>query len=127
MKVFLSVLCVFVISCLTTGCYYDNEEYLYGACDTSNVTYNGTIKPLLLNNCTGCHNAASAGGGYNLTNYADDASGNKGVRSSALNGSLSGSVNHDGSFSQMPKGGSKLQQCKLDQIRIWVDAGAPNN
>jgi hypothetical protein len=96
-------------------------------CDTTNVTYNGTIKPLLQNSCIGCHNASSAGGGYNLTSYANDASGNMGVQSSALNGSLSGSVNHTGSFSHMPKGGSKLPQCKLDQIRIWVDVGAPNN
>ena len=96
-------------------------------CDTVNVTYTATIKPLLQNSCTGCHNASSAGGGYNLTNYANDASGNMGVQSSALNGSLSGSVNQNGSFSNMPKGGSKLPQCKLDQVRIWVDAGAPNN
>jgi hypothetical protein len=94
-------------------------------CDTTNVTYNGTIKPLLQTSCTVCHNASIAGGGYNLTNYAD-ASGNKGVQTSALNGSLSGSVNHTGSF-PMPKGGAKLPQCKLDQIRIWVAAGAPNN
>lgn len=94
-------------------------------CDTTSVTYNGTIKPLLQNSCTRCHNASSAGGGYNLTNYAD-ASGNKGVQSSALDTSLSRSVNHTGSF-PMPKGGAKLPQCKLDQIRIWVAAGAPNN
>jgi hypothetical protein len=96
-------------------------------CDTTNVTYNGTIKPLLQNSCTGCHNTSSPGGGYNLTNYADDAVGNFGVQSSALNGSLSGSVNYTGTWSHMPKGGSKLPQCQLDQIRIWVDAGAPNN
>lgn len=96
-------------------------------CDTTNVTFNGTIKPLIQNSCTGCHNAASPGGGYNLTNYADDVSGNLGVQSSALNGALSGSVNHTGVWSNMPKGGSKLPQCQLDQIRIWVDAGAPNN
>lgn len=96
-------------------------------CDTTNITYNGTVKPLLQNKCTGCHNASSAGGGYNLTNYADDAVGNMGVQSSALNGSLAGSVNYTGSWSNMPKGGSKLPSCELSKIRIWVDAGAPNN
>ncbi len=96
-------------------------------CDTTNATYNGTIKPLLQNNCTGCHNASSAGGGYNLTNYANDVNGKLGVQSSALNGSLSGSVNYTGTWSHMPKGGSQLPACELTKIRIWVDAGAPNN
>jgi hypothetical protein len=27
----------------------------------------------------------------------------------------------------MPKGGSQLPACELTKIRIWVDAGAPNN
>ena len=30
-----------------TGCYYDNEEELYGtSCDTTNVTYSSTITGL---------------------------------------------------------------------------------
>lgn len=96
-------------------------------CDTTNVTYNGTIKPLLQTYCTGCHSTSSPGGGYNLTNYADDAVGNFGVQSSALNGSLKGSVFYTGTYSHMPKGGSQLSTCDLTKIRIWVDAGAPNN
>ncbi len=96
-------------------------------CDTTNVTYTATIKPILQNYCLGCHNATSSGGGYNLTNYADDVNGNLGVQSSALNGSLSGSVHYTGTWSHMPKGGSQLPACELTKIRIWVDSGAPNN
>ena len=96
-------------------------------CDTTNVTFTNTIKPILQNYCTGCHNTTSPGGGYNLTNYTDDAVGNFGVQSSALDGSLSGSVHHTAPWSPMPKGGNQIPQCQQDQIRIWVDAGAPNN
>ena len=96
-------------------------------CDTSNVTYTATIKPILQNYCLGCHSATSAGGGYNLTNYANDVNGKLGVQSSALNGSLSGSVHYTGTWSHMPKGGSQLPACELTKIRVWVDAGAPNN
>jgi hypothetical protein len=98
-----------------------------GGCDTTNVTFTASIKPILQNNCYGCHSATNAGGGYNLTNYADDANGNWGVQSSALNGSLSGSVHYTGTWSHMPKGGNQLSTCDLKKIRIWVDAGAPNN
>jgi hypothetical protein len=91
-----------------------------GNCDTLNVTYSGTIVPLLQSNCIGCHNNTSAGGNINLTNYS-------GVLAVALNGKLFGTVNHDAGYSAMPKGGNKLPQCQIDEIRIWIAAGAPNN
>ena len=38
-----------------TGCYYDNEEELYGgdttACDTANMRYSVEIKQILQANC----------------------------------------------------------------------------
>lgn len=53
--------CLLILSILTS-CYYDNEEDLYPAvntvaCDTSVVTYAGTIKYFLDNKCAtpGCH------------------------------------------------------------------------
>ena len=37
-------------------------------CDTVNVTYEGTIKPIITFNCMGCHGGASPDGGVDLTN-----------------------------------------------------------
>ncbi|HRP00505.1 MAG TPA: hypothetical protein PLN54_13800, partial [Flavobacteriales bacterium] len=41
------------------GCYYDKEEVLYpnSFCNTTNVTWSGTIQPLVTSRCAspGCH------------------------------------------------------------------------
>ena len=60
------------------GCYYDNEEELYGPlyaqqqCDTSNVSYSQDIAPLVQNKCLMCHGKSvymGSGGGINLDGY----------------------------------------------------------
>ncbi|CAN5531787.1 hypothetical protein BH11BAC2_BH11BAC2_09230 [soil metagenome] len=85
-------------------------------CDTTNVTYAGTIKPLIDNKCKGCHQGASPGGGVDLSTYA-------GIAASAANGSLLGSVQHNPNWSAMPKNSAQLPDCEIAQIRIWVNAG----
>lgn len=92
------------------------------SCDTTNVTYSGSVKPLLDLKCKGCHGTNSPGGGVKLTNYDE-------AKTVALNGKLLGSVNHDASFIAMPypAGSAKMPQCEIDVIRIWIENGAPNN
>ncbi len=89
-------------------------------CDTTYVTYSGIIAPLMTNYCNGCHGGVSPSGGINLMSYAD-------VAVFAANGSLYGCVSHDPFWSPMPKNSTMMPQCKIDQIRIWVNAGAPQN
>lgn len=89
-------------------------------CDTTNVTYSGTIAPLLTKYCTGCHSAPGASGGVELNNYS-------GVSIVANNGKLFGAINHDQGFKQMPQGGTKLPECDILQVKAWIDNGAPNN
>jgi hypothetical protein len=110
---------------LVLSCYYDNEEALYpalnSACDTVSVTFGGTIKPLLSNNCLSCHSNATAsfaGNNIKLEDYADVQ-----TRTTAIYGSIS----HTGSFSPMPKNGGKLNDCLITQFNIWVRNGAQNN
>jgi hypothetical protein len=112
---------------LLTGCYYDSKEGLYptidDVCDTSNVTYSGDIQPMLQSSCYSCHsnaNAAGSGGGIKLQDYAD-------VKTVALNGKLSGSINHASGYSAMPKGGAKLNSCSISKTDVWISKGAPNN
>jgi len=108
------------------SCYYDNEEYLYSGgggpagCDTTNVTYSGTITPILSNNCNGCHNASFPFAGIITSNYTD-------LMVTVNNGRFWGSINHDSGYSPMPKNGSKLSNCNLLKIRKWLDDGALNN
>ncbi|HTX88659.1 MAG TPA: c-type cytochrome domain-containing protein [Bacteroidales bacterium] len=89
-------------------------------CDTSNVTYSGTINPILQQSCVGCHSGTAPSGGIDLSTY-------NGVYAVATNGYLLSAVNWVPGFSPMPKNGNKLPACELTQIRIWVNAGAPNN
>ncbi len=89
-------------------------------CDTINITYNGSIVPILQNSCIGCHSGGTPSGNISLNTYS-------GVFTQATNGNLFGSVNHSTGFEAMPKGGNKLSTCQIDMIRIWIDAGAPNN
>ena len=91
-----------------------------GGCDTLNVTYSGTIVPLLQSKCLGCHNSTTTSGNLNMESHS-------GVQVVALNGRLMGSVNHDAGYTPMPFGGAKLQSCEIAELRIWIADGAPNN
>lgn len=89
-------------------------------CDTTIVTYSGSIQPIISSYCLGCHSGTSPSGGINLTNYS-------GVSEVAADGSLYGALNHNPGYTAMPKGSDKLSDCKLDKIRIWIEAGYQNN
>ena len=104
---------------LLAGCYYDKEELLYPAsfCDLTDVSYSATIGPLVQNSCAtpGCHVAGGTGTG-NFTSYA-------GVNAAVANGTLRSQVLVDRT---MPPTGP-LSDCDMQQIALWLDAGALNN
>ena len=107
------------------SCYYDNEVYLYGpggstACDTTNVTYSGTIAPIMASaNCNSCH-SASSGSSVITTDYTN-------LKKAVVSGKLLNSLNWTGGALQMPSGGAKLPACTLAKISKWVNNGALNN
>ena len=121
-RIFISLAVAAIFSFLFVSCYYDNEEALYptlnNACDTTNVTFSGTITPLLSNNCYSCHSNANAsfGGGIHLQDYTDV------VASSAK---IAAAIKRTGPF-PMPPGG-QLSACPVSQFDIWVKNGMPNN
>jgi|SRR5690606_25688101 len=106
-----------------SGCYNDNIEELYPqeTCDTTNVTYSGTIKPILEQSCNlpDCHNGPMPSG-YDFTKYS-------GLKKTVDNGKLLESITRTGSASFMPKDRPKLDDCTIAKFRIWIDAGAPEN
>jgi hypothetical protein len=110
-------------SCFTWACTYNNEEELYKAlngCDTTDISYNLDVLPILQNNCYTCHNQTSLEGGINLEGYAR-------VKSIAQNGRLVGAISHSPGFAHMPKNASKLPSCDISKISRWVEAGMPEN
>ena len=108
---------------LLSSCYYDKEALLYGtsACDTTNIKFSVQISGTLSANCLSCHSGnAASGAGIQLGTY--DA-----VKVQALNGKLMGVVSQSPGFSPMPKGGAKLPDCRIAEIRTWIRNGMPNN
>lgn len=116
---------VFVALVSFGGCYYDNEEALYpqltDGCDTTNVTYAGSIVPILVANCYSCHSNANAptfGDNIRLEAYAD-------VQANLTR--IYGAVSWSGSYSRMPKNSGKLPDCSIRMIELWIAQGAPNS
>lgn len=108
-----------------SGCYNDNAEELYppppaSNCDTTNVTYDATIRNIMSQNCalSGCHATGSNLGGYILDAYA-------GTVAAVNSGRFLGSINHTAGFSPMPKNMSKLNACDIARIQAWVNKGMP--
>ena len=95
------------------------NNFCSNSCDTTKFTYSAAVQPIMQTYCVGCHNAASAGGGIDLSTYAQ-------TKIYAANGRLYGSISYSAGFSGMPKS-AKMQDCQILQIKKWIDAGAPNN
>lgn len=114
------VLSMFLIS----SCYYDKAELIYTqnvACDTSNVKYSTVVAPILNTNCNGCHGGnAAMGAGIILDNYAS-------TKVYIDNRRLINSILQNGTASNMPKGGGKLDACTIRKINSWINQGALNN
>jgi hypothetical protein len=125
MKKLLSILILAILA----GCYYDTEEELYpdqnSNCDTTNVTYSLTIYPLINSNCTSCHSGQAPEGNILLTDYTTIST--QAAISAGQFGSLYGAISHDPGNSPMPKNSAQLTDCEIKQVKIWIDAGSPNN
>ena len=111
---------------LSSGCYYDNEVDVYPfinqQCDTTNVTYSQTIAPIMSANCNNCHNGTTPNGNPSVITSTYD-----GLKVVAENGKLYNSVFWVDGKHNMPSGGSKLSECDLTKINIWLRDGAKDN
>ncbi len=97
----------------------DNE------CDTTGtISYSSQVNPVLLGNCTGCHNSTLASGGVNLAGYAQVALQAQTLR----NGTpvLTGVINRISGFQPMPPSFT-LDACSIRKIELWIEQGVVNN
>jgi len=83
-------------------------------CDTFNVTYEGDVYPIFNEYCIYCHGGNEPQGGIDLTDYEN-------VSFLAQSGQLVGSINHAAGYSPMPQNASKLLDCNIRIIEIWVN------
>lgn len=120
---FYKIVMVVSIALLPGACTYDSMDDTPDPdnCDTDNVMFSTDIMPVLQINCyNGCHNGSSPLSGFSLESYAA-------VKAKVDEGRLYGAVAYLPGFVPMPQGGGRLPQCDIDQIKAWIDAGAPNN
>jgi len=119
---------VFIVFMVSAGsCAYNNEEDLYAdelsGCDTANVTYSGTVLPILQASCLGCHSTSEhqfSGGNIDLEDFNS-------FKTKIGEGYVMGAITHSPGFSRMPKGGAKLDTCSIKQIQTWIDKGMKND
>ena len=121
-KIIAALLCGLALLMALPGCYNDNEYDLYpfAACDSTHVTYNTNIAPIMASSCNVCHSASIASGGYVTDNYND-------LSYIAQSGKLWGCVKHLSGFKPMPQNAAQLSSCDLAKIHHWINEGYPNN
>lgn len=85
-------------------------------CDSVNISFSEQILPLIEQNCKGCHLGNSS---VPLNNYENI--------SEIAGYSLFQVINHDSGYYAMPKNQPKLDSCKLQLVRVWIEEGALNN
>jgi hypothetical protein len=91
-----------------------------GSCDTTDMSYAQSIKPVIDTYCKGCHSGSNPSGGLGLETY-------QGVKTVAQNGKLYGAISWGNGYQKMPQGGNQLPDCTIAQFKTWIDAGAPEN
>lgn len=116
---------------ILAGCYNDKADQLYpeptttgggNTCDTTTMSYNDDIKPIISQYCTdpNCHVGGGTTGSYLLNTY-------DGLKLTVTNNRLLGAINQDNGFVAMPQGMSKLSDCNINKITAWINQGALNN
>jgi hypothetical protein len=123
-RIILNLVTGLIILSFCQTCYYLNDDELNPPqvqCDTTNITFNGTILNILGANCLLCHSNAAAidnGSGIYLDTY-------EGVKTRAK--MISGALNHTGGYFPMPKNAPKLDPCLIQKFDIWVRNDMPEN
>lgn len=116
-------LCAMVLT-FPPGCYYDNEQDLYGSgtpCDTTNVSYATFIQPLLQDHCYKCHKETEPEfSGYILEGYDH-------AKDYALSGKMADRTNNAANPMPPLSEGGLLPDCDRQKILSWIRAGAPQN
>ncbi len=91
-------------------------------CDSVNVSYSRDITAILKNSCYDCHSGLAPVGGLHLEYYNVDSS------LASDNHYLLNIVNGNPDYIYMPPPPyAKLTTCELAKIKVWTDAGCPNN
>lgn len=117
---FLVSLLALVLFLVYNGCQHEPEDIIDpgpdpAICDTSSVTYPGSVYPILQQYCISCHSGATPQGGLDFTDYNQ-------LAFVAENGVLLDAIRHLNADPNkwMPQGQPKLDDCRIRTIEIWI-------
>jgi hypothetical protein len=94
-----------------------NNKCAEAGCDSTHVTYDTIIQPIVQTWCVGCHSGSSPSNGLSLTSYDQ-------VKASVNSGRLMGAIRQETGFKAMPPG-SKLSDCSIALFQKWINLGMP--
>lgn len=125
----LTIISVFLF--FMSSCYYDSLEELDPNfpqlnCDTTGtISFSQQVNPIITTFCgstggsaTSCHGASSSSG-IPLVSHIDI--------SNSASDNLMDAIRQINGASPMPKGGGKLDNCRIATIQKWIDEGKLNN
>jgi cytochrome c5 len=95
-----------------------NNGCIDNSCDTTAVTYSGTLAPIFSTNCIVCHSASSTST-TKLDSYT-------GLKAAVTAGRILGAIQHLSGYLPMPPG-SSLSVCNINKIKAWIHQGSLNN
>ncbi len=112
--IFVPVLFLLIISCTHTPDDNVIPDPYPLVCDSSNVTYPGTVYPIFQANCISCHSQPIPAAGIDLNNFEN-------VTFIAQSGQLMGSIKHLTDYVPMPQNGPPLTDCEIGLIQKWIN------
>ncbi len=105
---------------IISSCGDDDDS---GECETTGLTYDNFAQDFLVTNCAtlgGCHVEANKDeprvGSFET--YTD-------AKIIVDTMKIIPAINHEDGVSNMPKGGTKLDDCSISKLTAWINAGAP--
>lgn len=86
-------------------------------CITEGMKFSKDIKPIIDDNCVGCHGGAKPKMGYDFSKPEK-------FKEVALSGDVYLAITHSEGVTAMPFEGDKLSDCDISKIKAWIDDGA---
>lgn len=105
------------------SCTRNNVEKVAGPnpCDTTHVSFQADIQPILDNYCYQCHSNSNItfSNGVSLEGYDN-------FKGWCESGYVLGDIRHESGFTPMPYGKPKISDCAINKIVAWINQDFPN-